>query len=189
MEMKLLKQEKNSVRIEIVNPDDTLIYPLVTALLKDEDVADAQYVTGHPQLDKPVLLLKTKKGGPLPAMTITPKKGKALAWFTGFAGITFRSKLAAGMTFTRAATLTRKAHGLGGFRKVGGQRVFRAGRGDSATNMIFARSVKIPARYQRAMPFLRPGFEEERPLIPIRFKKEIRKQLGLEEISAGLGEG
>lgn len=130
-----------------------------------------------------------EKGGPLPAMTITPKKGKALAWFTGFAGITFRSKLAAGMTFTRAATLTRKAHGLGGFRKVGGQRVFRAGRGDSATNMIFARSVKIPARYQRAMPFLRPGFEEERPLIPIRFKKEIRKQLGLEEISAGLGEG
>jgi len=68
MEMKLLKQEKNSVRIEIVNPDDTLIYPLVTALLKDEDVADAQYVTGHPQLDKPVLLLKTKKGGPLPAL-------------------------------------------------------------------------------------------------------------------------
>ena len=68
MEMKLLKQEKNSVRIEIVNPDDTLIYPLVTALLKDEDVADAQYVTGHPQLDKPVLLLKTRKGAPLPAL-------------------------------------------------------------------------------------------------------------------------
>ena len=62
MELKLIEKEKSSIRVEIVHPDDTLIYPLVSALLKDEDVADAQYITGHPQLDKPVLFVKTKKG-------------------------------------------------------------------------------------------------------------------------------
>ncbi len=62
MELKLIEKAKTSLRVEIVHADDTLIYPLVSALLKDEDVADAQYVTGHPQLDKPILFVKTKKG-------------------------------------------------------------------------------------------------------------------------------
>ncbi len=62
MELKLLEKEKNTVKVEIVNPDDTLIYPLVSTLLRDEDVADARYTVGHPQLDKPVLHVRTKKG-------------------------------------------------------------------------------------------------------------------------------
>ena len=62
MDLKLIEKEKTAIKVEIVHPDDTLIYPLVSALLRDEDVADAQYVTGHPQLDKPVLFVKTKKG-------------------------------------------------------------------------------------------------------------------------------
>ena len=62
MELKLIEKEKTTIKVEIVHPDDTLIYPLVSALLKDEDVSDAQYVTGHPQLDKPILFVKTKKG-------------------------------------------------------------------------------------------------------------------------------
>lgn len=64
MQIRLLEKEKNSLRLELSNPDDTLIYPLITALLKDEDVADARYFTGHPQLDKPVLTIVTKKGDP-----------------------------------------------------------------------------------------------------------------------------
>ena len=62
MDLKLIEKEKTSIKVEIVHPDDTLIYPLVSALLRDEDVADAQYITGHPQLDKPVLFVKTRKG-------------------------------------------------------------------------------------------------------------------------------
>ena len=58
----MMEKEKTSIRVEIVHPDDTLIYPLLSELLKDEDVSDAQYVTGHPQLDKPLLFVKTKKG-------------------------------------------------------------------------------------------------------------------------------
>jgi len=62
MELKLVEKAKSTIRVEIVHPDDTLIYPLLSELLRDEDVSDAQYVTGHPQLDKPVLFVQTKKG-------------------------------------------------------------------------------------------------------------------------------
>ena len=64
MQLRLLEKQKDSVRIEILNPDETVIYPLITALLKDPDVEDALYYTGHPQLDKPVLTVKVKKGNP-----------------------------------------------------------------------------------------------------------------------------
>lgn len=64
MQLRLLERQKNSVRIEILNPDDSVIYPLITALLKHDDVADARYFTGHPQLDKPVLTIVTKKERP-----------------------------------------------------------------------------------------------------------------------------
>ncbi|TLZ91683.1 MAG: DNA-directed RNA polymerase subunit L [Methanobacteriota archaeon] len=64
MQLRLLEKQKDSVRIEILNADDTVIYPLITALLKDADVEDALYYTGHPQLDKPVLTVKVKKGSP-----------------------------------------------------------------------------------------------------------------------------
>ncbi|HKZ98415.1 MAG TPA: DNA-directed RNA polymerase subunit L [Thermoplasmata archaeon] len=64
MQLRLLEKDKNALRIEISNPDDTVLYPLITALLKHEDVTDARYFTGHPQLDKPVLTIVTKKGNP-----------------------------------------------------------------------------------------------------------------------------
>ncbi len=68
MQIRLLEKQKDSVRLEIVNADDTVIYPLITALLKDPEVEDALYYTGHPQLDKPVLTVKVKKGNPVTAL-------------------------------------------------------------------------------------------------------------------------
>lgn len=68
MDFRLVVSEKHLLRVEIIHPDDTLIYPLIGALLRDDDVAEAQYVTGHPQLDKPVLLVKTKKSKPQAAL-------------------------------------------------------------------------------------------------------------------------
>jgi len=68
MQFTVLERAKDSLRIQIDAPDDTLIYPLVNQLLKDDDVVDAKYYVGHPQLDKPVLLIRTKKGKPQTAL-------------------------------------------------------------------------------------------------------------------------
>ncbi len=68
MQLRLLEKQKDSLRVEVTNPDDTLIQPLLTALLKDEDVSDALYYSGHPQLDKPVLTIRTKRGSPQAAL-------------------------------------------------------------------------------------------------------------------------
>jgi len=76
MELKVLDREKNAVRVEIEGPDDTVIYPLINELLKDEDVGEAKYSVGHPQLDKPVLYVRTKKGKPQAAIK---KAAEALA--------------------------------------------------------------------------------------------------------------
>ena len=64
MEFRVLDKDKNTVRLEIDGHDDTVLYPLVNELLKDDDVAEAKYSLGHPDLDKPVLYVKTKKGKP-----------------------------------------------------------------------------------------------------------------------------
>lgn len=140
-----------------------------------------------------------EKGGNQPARTITAKNGKALRWFSGFAGITYQARLASGMTVKGAVAATLKAHRLG--RSVTSQytargvthkyRYFEKGPGSAAGNVHFARSVKIPARYQRAMPFLRPGFDEIVPIIPAIFKKEIRDKIASKQIaslSAGVGD-
>jgi DNA-directed RNA polymerase subunit L len=68
MEMKVVERTEDTLRIQIDEPDDTLIYPLVHQILQDEDVADAQYSVGHPMLDKPLLVIRTKKGEPQAAL-------------------------------------------------------------------------------------------------------------------------
>ncbi len=60
----MLEKSKNTLKLEVVNPDDTVIYPLISQLLKDGRVADARYITGHPQLDKPTISLESKEGKP-----------------------------------------------------------------------------------------------------------------------------
>ncbi len=68
MQLRLLEKQKDSMQVEVTNPGDTLIQPLISALLKDPDVADALYYSGHPQLDKPVLTIHTRKGTPQAAL-------------------------------------------------------------------------------------------------------------------------
>lgn len=76
MELKLLEKKKDSIKLEIQDPDETLIYPLIHELLQDKNVADARYITGHPQLDKPVLFVAVKEGKPQAALK---KAAKSLA--------------------------------------------------------------------------------------------------------------
>lgn len=76
MEFKLLEKKKDSIKVEIADPDETLIYPLIHELLQDKNVSEARYITGHPQLDKPVLFVEVKEGKPQAALK---KATKALA--------------------------------------------------------------------------------------------------------------
>lgn len=68
MEFKLLEKKKDSIKVEIQDADETLIYPLIHELLQDKNVADARYVTGHPQLDKSTLVVEVKEGKPQAAL-------------------------------------------------------------------------------------------------------------------------
>lgn len=68
MDLKLVDKEKNSVKIEVTNPDDTLIYPLISELLRDAKVEDARYITGHPLLDKPHIIVRVSEGQPQAAI-------------------------------------------------------------------------------------------------------------------------
>ncbi|MFQ5910710.1 MAG: RpoL/Rpb11 RNA polymerase subunit family protein [Thermoplasmata archaeon] len=64
MDVTLIDLKKTQMRIEISDSDETIIFPLLNELLKDKDVSDARYVPGHPQLDKPQIFLKVRKGRP-----------------------------------------------------------------------------------------------------------------------------
>lgn len=68
MEVKLLDLKKTQMRIEILDSDETIMFPLLNQLLKDKDVSDARYVSGHPQLDNPEIFLRVKKGRPQTAL-------------------------------------------------------------------------------------------------------------------------
>ncbi len=64
MELHPLKRSKRTLKLEVVSPDDTVIFPLISRLLKDKRVQDARYIAGHPLLDKPTILVKVKQGEP-----------------------------------------------------------------------------------------------------------------------------
>jgi len=90
MELKLLKKQKNFMQLQLVDADETLLYPLVYQLLKDENVQDASYMVGHPDLDIPVLTVQVKDGKPQAALK---KAVKALASEFSGAGEKIEKKL------------------------------------------------------------------------------------------------
>lgn len=61
MELNLISKEKNKIVIELDDVKETLVHPIIDRLLHDKDVLVASYKTGHPQLDKPRLTVKTGK--------------------------------------------------------------------------------------------------------------------------------
>ncbi len=64
MELRVVEKEKKALTVEVISPDDTMIYPLISHLLKDKRVADARYIVGHPFMDKPTILVRVKKDKP-----------------------------------------------------------------------------------------------------------------------------
>jgi DNA-directed RNA polymerase subunit L len=61
MEVKILKKEKNELKVELVGEDHTLCNLIQNTLL-DENVELAGYDLPHPLSRRPVIYIKTKKG-------------------------------------------------------------------------------------------------------------------------------
>lgn len=68
MQLQLLDKDKDTIQVQVRDSDMTLIQPLISELLADEGVEEVKYVTGHPDLDIPVLIVKVKSGKPQTAL-------------------------------------------------------------------------------------------------------------------------
>jgi len=60
MDVRVVEKEHDLLRVELPRGEETLLIPLVEALQKEEKVVEARYYLGHPYLERPTLLLKTK---------------------------------------------------------------------------------------------------------------------------------
>ncbi|MCK5038195.1 MAG: DNA-directed RNA polymerase subunit L [Thermoplasmata archaeon] len=64
MKFILLEKDKNSIKIEVADADQTIIQPIIVELHKDKNVESAQIFQRHPVLDKPLIYVKMKSGKP-----------------------------------------------------------------------------------------------------------------------------
>ena len=62
MELRLVTKTNTKLEIEVIGENDTLLNLLKQKLLADPSVETATYVMGHPYLDTPKFILKTKSG-------------------------------------------------------------------------------------------------------------------------------
>ncbi|MGQ9582385.1 MAG: RpoL/Rpb11 RNA polymerase subunit family protein [Thermoplasmatota archaeon] len=76
MEVKILSKEKDSIEVEILGANETILEPLKQKLLADDNVAQATYQMGHPMLARPRLRVRVREGKPHAALK---KAAKALA--------------------------------------------------------------------------------------------------------------
>jgi DNA-directed RNA polymerase subunit L len=60
MDLRVVDKEHDLLRVEFPRGEETLLIPLVEALQAEEKVVEARYFLGHPYLDRPTLLLRTK---------------------------------------------------------------------------------------------------------------------------------
>ena len=63
MEIRILNKEtEQSLELEMVGADETVLEPLKQKLLQDGDVLVASYTMGHPLLENPRFFVKVSKG-------------------------------------------------------------------------------------------------------------------------------
>jgi DNA-directed RNA polymerase subunit L len=60
MDIEVVENERDTLRIALPKREETLLIPLVEALQQEEKVVEARYYIGHPYLDRPTLYLRTK---------------------------------------------------------------------------------------------------------------------------------
>lgn len=66
--VRIVEQKDKEVRIEIAREDHTLLAPLTSKLLENEQVDIATYTIEHTLSSNPVLFVKMKEGDPVEAI-------------------------------------------------------------------------------------------------------------------------
>lgn len=72
--MRVLNKEKNTITLEMLNYDNTILRPLMDEILKDEQVEEARYYIKHPIIDNPEIFVKVKTGKPQAAVKRSIKR-------------------------------------------------------------------------------------------------------------------
>ncbi len=73
-QMRVLSKEKNTITLEMLNYDNTILRPLVDEILKDEQVEEARYYIKHPIIDNPEIFVRVKTGKPQAAVKRSIKR-------------------------------------------------------------------------------------------------------------------
>jgi DNA-directed RNA polymerase subunit L len=72
--LRVVSKEKDSITLEMVKYDNTILRPIVEELLRDDQVEDSKYYIKHPVIDNPVIYVKVKTGKPQAAVKRAIKK-------------------------------------------------------------------------------------------------------------------
>lgn len=72
--MRVLNKEKNTITLEMLNYDNTILRPLIDEILKDEQVEEARYYIKHPIIDNPEIFVRVKTGKPQAAVKRSIKR-------------------------------------------------------------------------------------------------------------------
>ncbi len=72
--LRVVTKDKNTLMLEMLNYDNTLLRPLVEELLKDDMVEESRYYIKHPVIDDPEIFVKVKSGKPQAAVKRSIKR-------------------------------------------------------------------------------------------------------------------
>ncbi len=62
MDFEVLEKTDTTLEIKVKDADDTVMYPMIEQLVKEEKVTTADYSVEHQELDDPVLRVEVKEG-------------------------------------------------------------------------------------------------------------------------------
>lgn len=72
--LRVMEKNKNYVKIEMLNYDNTLLRPLVEEILRDDMVEESRYYIKHPVIDDPEIYVRVKSGKPQAAIKRSIKR-------------------------------------------------------------------------------------------------------------------
>lgn len=72
--LRVISKEKDSITLEMLNYDNTILRPLIDEILRDDQVEEARYFIKHPVIDTPKIFVKVKSGKPQAAVKRSIKR-------------------------------------------------------------------------------------------------------------------